>query len=210
MMDAAGGPYHTCVSTLRIPRCSRSGFRAARYFSASATTSICAMIGSAPGSTCASAARSRMTTPSGATRSSASARAVSASFEPSSGTRILLVFIGGLLAGRWVQRQCQQEPDEKHGLGSAVRARVRRRLPGGSGPPRPPAGPALTANLVLVDQPVERLAVDAGGLRGGGHVAVVAGEQIPEVRDLEDLQPLILGLPEGEIGPGGDRRGQGR
>src|SRR5262245_9509752 len=40
------------------------------------------------------------------------------------------------------------------------------------------------ADLVLVDQAVERLAVDAGGLGGGRDVAVVAIEQLAKVRSL--------------------------
>src|SRR5690348_9493695 len=194
MMDAAGGPYQTCVSTFRIPRSSSSDFRVDRYCSASATTSICARIGSVPGSACASAARSSTTTPSSATSPKASASADSASFEPSSGTRILPVF---MVASLWTPNcngGASQNARRNQHLRRSTGQDVRRRLPAGSGPPR--CRRVLSANVVLVDQAMKRLAVDAGRLRGGRHVAVVAREKVTEVRDLQDLQPLILGLPE--------------
>ena len=52
---------------------------------------------------------------------------------------------------------------------------------------------------------MEGLAVDAGGLGGRRHVAVVAGQQIAEVGDLEDLQPALLGVLERQIASGNRR-----
>lgn len=58
----------------------------------------------------------------------------------------------------------------------------------------------LGPEIVLVDQPMEGLAIDAGGLGRGRDIAVVSREQIPEIRNLQDLEPLLFGRLEREVG----------
>src|SRR5512142_2919522 len=69
---------------------------------------------------------------------------------------------------------------------------------------RPRPGGGSGPQVVLVDQAVEGLAVDAGGLGRRGDVAVVSCQQVAEIRELEHLQPLLLGRLEREIGPGAE------
>src|SRR5438552_1914998 len=67
---------------------------------------------------------------------------------------------------------------------------------------RPTAG---LLELVLVDQAVERLAVDARRLGGGGHIAFVAREQITEIGGLEHAHPALLRVLELQSVPDGAR-----
>src|SRR5215471_21216592 len=60
------------------------------------------------------------------------------------------------------------------------------------------------SELVLADEAVERLAVDAGVLCRGGDVAVVATQQVAQVRGLEHLHPALLGLFEGQLRAAGE------
>src|SRR6266545_2614040 len=90
------------------------------------------------------------------------------------------------------QRGCQQRTQMKTTCSQGSleprwgrEASVGHRRPAGD-------GRVSAANLVLVDQPVEGLPVDPGGLCRGGHVASVALEQITQVRGLEHLHPPLF------------------
>src|SRR5439155_3805037 len=69
---------------------------------------------------------------------------------------------------------------------------------------------ASVADLVLVDQAVEGLPVDARGLRRRRHVAPVALEQVSQVRGLEHLHPFLLRVLQRQVAARRQRRTAGR